>query len=170
MCIIYIWVLKMHFYTNFKNILSIQQLFCMKKIKSLTRGAVPFDGLECMGRHSYIGGTNPNFFRPGWFQVPFVITNHPTIFFFTKNTVWPPLPGVSKNRPPHYMAKNENHPRWLCDSLNEAFWCTDCNAKNLTSLWSLISEKMRKNHQKMQFFQKCPFFTVFLDFSRNGTF
>ena len=115
------------------------------------------------------GGTNPNFFWPGWFQVPFVITNHTTIFFFTKNTVWPPLPGVWKNGPPHYMAKNENHPRGLCDSLNEAFWCTDCNAKNLTSLRSLISEKMRKNRQKIPFFQKCPFFTVFLDFFRNGT-
>ena len=93
--------------------------------------------------------------------MPFVITNHPTIFFFTKNTVWPPLPGVWKNGPPHYMAKNENHPRGLCDSLNEAFWCTDCNAKNLTSLRSLISVKMMKNRQKIPFFSKMPNFYGF---------
>ena len=110
------------------------------------------------------GRTNPNFLWPGWFQVPFVITNHPSIFFFTKNTVWPPLSGVWKNRPPHYMAKNENYPRGLCDSLNEAFWCTNCNAKNLTSLRSLITEKIWKNRPKKQFFQKCPFLRVFLVF------
>ena len=75
------------------------------------------------------GGTNPNFLWPGWFQLPFFITNHPTIFFFTKNTVWPPLPGVWKNGPPLIRQKNENHYRGSFDCLNVSFWCTDCNAK-----------------------------------------
>ena len=34
-----------------------------------------------------------------------------------------------KNWTSHYMAKNENHSRGSLDSLNEAFWCTDYNAK-----------------------------------------
>ena len=33
----------------------------------------------------------------------------------------PPLPGVLKDGPPHYMVKNGNHPRGSSDSLNEAF-------------------------------------------------
>ena len=62
-----------------------------------------------------------------------------------ENEFLPPLPGVWKNGPPHYTVKNENHPRGSFDSLNEAFWCTDYNAKNLSSLQSHISEKIKKN-------------------------
>ena len=43
---------KINFYINFKHILSNKQLFRIK-ILSLTHGAVPSDGLECMGHHSY---------------------------------------------------------------------------------------------------------------------
>ena len=79
--------------------------------------------------------------------------------FHQKHCLTPPTMGLKKWTP-HYMAKNENHPRGLCDSLNKAFWCTDCNAKKLTSLRSLISEKMRENRQKIHFFQKCHFFSL----------
>ena len=56
--------------------------------------------------------------------------NKSPYIFFSKNSVWPPYRG-SEKRTPHYVAKNENHHRGSFDSLNEAFWCTDCNAKKL---------------------------------------
>ena len=39
------------------------------------------------------------------------------------------------------MAKIENYPRGLFYSLNEAFWCTDYNAKNPRSLVTDVFEK-----------------------------
>ena len=59
------------------------------------------------------------------------------------------------------MAKNENHASPLFDSLNEAFWCTDHNAKNLSSLQSPISEKNQEKPQKMGIFEKIIIFGVF---------
>ena len=99
-----------------------------------------------------------------------VLYNKHGIFFFFnfKTEFLPPVPGVWKNGPPHYMAKNENHASGLFDSLNEAFWCTDYNAKNLSSLRSPISEKIRKIRQKWQFFQKCNFLRFFVIFSEIG--
>ena len=42
------------------------------------------------------------------------------IFFkIVKTDLLPPAPGVWKNKPPHYMAKNENHGGGVFDSLNE---------------------------------------------------
>ena len=67
------------------------------------------------------------------------------IFKSFKTEFLTPVPGVWKNGRPNYMAKNENHASVLFDSLNEAFWCTDHNVKNLSSLQSPISEK---NHKK----------------------
>ena len=86
-----------------------------------------------------------------------------------KTEFLPPVPGVWKNGPPHYMAKNENHASGLFDSLNEAFWCTDNNAKNLSSLQSPISEKIKKNHKKSARLKKWSFLAVFPDFFNNGT-
>ena len=79
--------------------------------------------------------------------------NKPTyIFLFhQKHRLAPPTGGLKK-RTPHYMAKKKNHPRGLFDSINEAFLCTDCKAKNLSSLQSLIFEKIRKNCKKYNFF------------------
>ena len=55
-----------------------------KLVKHMVLGSVnAVAGLKPFAR----GGTNPNFFLAQKFQVPFVITNHPTIFIFTKNTV-----------------------------------------------------------------------------------
>ena len=68
------------------------------------------------------------------------------------------------------MAKNENNANGLFDSLNEAFWCTDHNAKNLSSLWSPISEKIRKNIQKMDIFEKMVIFGGFSYFFQKWDF
>ena len=38
------------------------------------------------------------------------------------------------------------------DSSKEGFWCTECNATNLSSLRSIISEKINKNRLKMVIF------------------
>ena len=90
------------------------------------------------------------------------------IFEKVQNWIFTPRTRGLKLRPPHYMAKNENHARVLFDSLNEAFWCSDYNAKNLSSLRSSISEKIRKVRQKWPFFQKWPFLWFFLIFSEMG--
>ena len=66
--------------------------------------------------------------------------------------------------------KKENHPRGLFDSLNEAFWCTDYNAKNFSSLQNQISEKNEEKPKKIGIFEKMVFFWRFLlIFFRNGT-
>ena len=66
----------------------------------------PADGCHPMWDFPLVrGGTNPKNFWPGRFKVPFVITNHPTFFFFTKITVWPPPPGVWKYRTPFIWQK-----------------------------------------------------------------
>ena len=44
--------------------------------------------------------------------------------------------------------KNENCRIVTFDSLKEASWCTDCNAKNQNSFRWTIFEKMRLNRQK----------------------
>ena len=55
-------------------------------------------------------------------------------YFFRKNFYFLPLlPGVWKIAKTHYKPKNENHRMGLFDSSNEAFWCTDYNAKNRQS-------------------------------------
>ena len=67
------------------------------------------------------------------------------------------------------MAKNENHASVLFDSLNEAFWCTDYNSKNLSSLQSPISEKNQENRPKNTIFSKISIFLeFFLIFSEMG--
>ena len=55
------------------------------------------------------------------------------------------------------------------DSSNEAFWCTDYNAKNPTSLQGPISKKNQEKPQKIVIFEKWLFLTIFLDFLQNGT-
>ena len=51
------------------------------------------------------------------------------------------------------------------DSLKEGFWRTECNAKNISSLRSTISEKIKKNQLKMvkngQNGKKLPFWADF---------
>ena len=69
--------------------------------------------------------------------------------------------------PTHYMTK-KNHPRGLFDSFNEAFWCTDYNAKNLRSLQSPISEKIKKNLKKIAFLKKWYFLPFLRFFSEMG--
>ena len=93
-------------------------------------------------------------------------------FFFKnfKTEFLPPVPGVWKRGPPHYMAKNENHANGLFDSLNEVFWCTDYNGKNLSYLQSLISEKIKKNHKKSAFLKKRSFLADFPDFFQKWDF
>ena len=84
------------------------------------------------------------------------------LFFKNVKTEFlPPLPGVWKNGPPHYTVKNENHPRGSSDSLNEALWCTDYNAKNLSSLQSPISEKIKIKPKKIGIFEKMVFLSGF---------
>ena len=79
-----------------------------------------------------------------------------------KTELLPPLPGVWKNGPPHYTVKNGNHARGSFDSFNEAFWCTDDDAKNRRSLQSPISEKIKKNRKKkIGIFEKMIFFGGF---------
>ena len=101
--------------------------------------------------------------------MPFVIRKLKFFLKILKIHVWPPLPGVWKFAKTHYKPKNENHRMGVFDSSNEALWCTDYNAKNPSSLRSPIPEKIKKNGPKLPFFQKLPFFAVFLDFFRNWT-
>ena len=56
------------------------------------------------------------------------------------------------------------------DSSNEGFWCTECNAKNLSSLQSTVHEKIKINRPKwykmvkmVKNYRFCPIFF------RNGT-
>ena len=72
------------------------------------------------------------------------------------------------------MVKNlKNGPISNFDSSKEPSWCTESNAKNLSSLWSTVSEKKRKNPPIMTIFgdfgQKLIFFEVFLKNFRNST-
>ena len=59
------------------------------------------------------------------------------------------------------MAKNENHASMLFDSLNEAFWCTDYNTKNLSSLQSPIIQQsgVHQTVVQLSFFFFFPYFT-----------
>ena len=82
-----------------------------------------------------------------------------------KTEFLPPLPGVWKNGPPHYTVKNENLRRGSFGSLNEAFWCTDYNAKNLSSLQSPVSKKIKKNHKNGHFWKNGILWRFFLIFS-----
>ena len=112
-----------------------------------------------------------NFFWPGWFQAHFVITNHPTFFFFWPKTPFDPPYKGSEKMDPHYMAKNENHLGGSCDSVNKAFWCTDCNAKKTSALYKVLFlkkwEKLKK--QNTFFVAKMPIFYGFSKFFRNAT-
>ena len=98
--------------------------------------------------------------------MPFAITNW---FFFFLFDFWHPLPEVWNIAKTHYKPKNENHCMGMLDSSNEAFWCTDSNAKNPSSLGGPISLKIKKNRQKMVIFEKWKFLAIFLDFFQNGT-
>ena len=92
------------------------------------------------------------------------------IFFLGQNFyILPLLSGVWKIAKTHYKPKNENYCIRMFDSLNEAFWCTDYNAKNPSSLRGPISLKIKKTCQKMVISEKWSFLAVFLDFLRNGT-
>ena len=55
------------------------------------------------------------------------------------------------------------------DSSKEGFWSTECNAKNLSSLKSIVSEKIKEHWQKLSILHKLSFLTVYLDFFRNCT-
>ena len=121
------------------------------------------------------GGTNSSIFLNIWdtfgpqvFLGVVLYIKNLNIFQNFKYWILPPVPGVWKNGPPHYMAKNENHASGLFDSLNEVFWCTDYNAKNLTSLRSPVSEKIRKIRQKLKKNFNANFLWFFLIFSEMG--
>ena len=67
------------------------------------------------------------------------------------------------------MGKNcENRLIVDFDSSKEASSCTECNAKNLSSLQSTVFEKIKKNCLKLAFLKKGAILPVFLDFIRNG--
>ena len=87
-----------------------------------------------------------------------------------KTDFLPPVPGGWKNGPLQYMAKNENHASGMFDSSNEKFWCTDHNAKNLSSMQSPISEKIKKTHKKMDIFEKMVIFGGFSWFFQKQDF
>ena len=56
------------------------------------------------------------------------------------------------------------------DSSKEGFWCTECNAKNLSSLQSTVYEKIKKTCPKrVKMVKNDCFSRFFLFFFRNGT-
>ena len=55
------------------------------------------------------------------------------------------------------------------DSLNEAYGCTDYNAKSLNSLQCTVDKKNEEKPQKIHFFQTLRFLVVFIDLFSNGT-
>ena len=73
----------------------------------------------------------------------------------------PPLPGVWKIAKTQYKSKNENHCMGLFDSWNEAFWCTDYNAKKNPALCKVPFWKKSRKIAKNYHFQKLPFFGAF---------
>ena len=95
------------------------------------------------------------------------------IFFsfslFFSNLILDPRTRGLKKRTLHYMAKIYNHPSEIFYSPNEAFWCTDYNAKKPRALRSLISGKIWKNCQKMVFLKNWHFWWFFLVFFQNWT-
>ena len=101
--------------------------------------------------------------------MPSAIIKLKMILKILKINFWPPLPGVWKIAKTHYKPKNENHHMRVFDSSNEAFWCTDYNAKNPSALQSPVLEKIKKNCPKWPFFKNDNFFALFLDFLGNGT-
>ena len=105
----------------------------------------------------------------GDFICPYAIRKRKIFWKKIKFYVLPPVRGVWKIVKTHYNPKNENHRMGVFDSSNEASGCTDYNAKNLNSLQCTVAEKIKKNPQKIQFFQKLPFLVVFPDFFSNGT-
>ena len=64
-------------------------------------------------------------------------------------------------RVPSYDEKFEKWSEVDFDSPKKESWCTECNAKNLSSLQSTVSEKIKKNCQKYPFFQNIVFFGSF---------
>ena len=93
--------------------------------------------------------------------MPSAIIKLKIILKILKINFWPPLPGVWKIAKTHYKPKNENHHMGVFDSSNEAFWCTDYNAKNPSALRSPILEKIKKNRPKWPFFKNDHFFCAF---------
>ena len=81
----------------------------------------------------------------------------------------PPQPGVWKIVKTHYTPNKEKHCTEVFDSSNEAFWCADYNAKNLSSLRGPISLKIKNKTPKIGLFEKLSFWENFLDFFQNGT-
>ena len=51
------------------------------------------------------------------------------------------------------------------DRSKEGFWCTECNAKNISSLQSTIPEKNKKNGQKRSFLAILTILTILARFS-----
>ena len=92
------------------------------------------------------------------------------IFFLKwKFDVLPLLPGVWKIVKTHYNPKNENHCTGVFDSSNEAFWCTDYNAKKNPALCKVPFQKNQEKSPKITIFKKWQFFDDYHDFLRNWT-
>ena len=106
------------------------------------------------------------------------LSDSKTFFVFSLALLFPVKvkfypPPKSKGSP--LRVKNKKN-CWIVDfdSSKEGFWCTECNAKNLSSLQCTVCEKIKKNWPKwstiVQMVKKLPFLPVFLAFLRNVTF
>ena len=114
------------------------------------------------------GGTNPNFFWPGWFQVPFVITTTLRFSFSPKTPFDPPYQGSEKTDPPIIWRKMKIMLVGCLIAEMKRFDALITTQKNLSSLRSPISEKIKKNHEKWSFLKNGHFWRIFLIFSETG--
>ena len=93
--------------------------------------------------------------------MPSAIIKLKIILKILKINFWPPLPGVWKIAKTHYKSKNENHHMREFDSSNEAFWCTDYNAKNPSALQSPVLKKKSRKIAPNDYFSKIRIFCTF---------
>ena len=65
---------------------------------------------------------------------------------------------------PPYDEKSDFFPKVVLDSSKEASWCTECNAKDLSSLQCTVPEKITKTAKNTHFFKNAIFWSFFSRF------
>ena len=92
-----------------------------------------------------------------------------TVFFLKIQPILVVRVKIWPTSPPIIMTNGKIVKKVYFDSSKEASWCTERNARNPSSLQSMVSEKIMKNLQKLPFLiriaQKGNFWRFFLIFS-----
>ena len=100
----------------------------------------------------------------GLFYMPYAIKKL-KIFFLKKNVMfYLRYQGSEKIVKTHYKPINLIHCTGLFDISNEAFWCTDYNAKNPALCEVLFIKKSRKTAKKIGTFEEWSFWAMLFIF------